>query len=407
MFYKDMMMFTIILNQVKIAFVILLILFLTDIGLSQTHFLLVSSRNGDDVQRFNGETGDYIDDFVSFQSGGLSAPQEILLFDGKLLITGRFNDNILAYDGITGDFLGDFSSGYALDNPTKMTLGPDSLLYVSQWGQTKSKVVRFRVDDGTFVDEFTNIDLNLGMGHAWDEDGNLYVADFGSSEIKKFDTSGVFVENFISPNPLSGPINIWFSDDYSKFYVTNWNTNSVLLYNGTTGNFESTFISQGLGNAEGVTFGPDGLIYLCDRTGNRVNKYDTDGSLLETFATGGGLNTPNSLIFIENKTTSVDEQTGSVSSYNLFQNYPNPFNPVTKIKFTVTDVNASVVKKSQNVTLKVYDVLGNEVTTLVKENLPAGEHEVTFDASNLSSGIYLYQLRSANVVITNKMTLMK
>jgi len=393
-------------QKTKTSFIFILTLLFTVGVFSQTHYLLVSSRNGDDVQRFNGETGNYIDDFVSFQSGGLSAPQEILMVDGKLLITGRFNENILAYDGVTGDFLGNFSSGYILDNPTKMTLGPDSLLYISQWGQVNSKVVRFRADDGTFVDEFTNISLNQGMGHAWDEDGNLYVADFGSSEIKKFDTGGVFVENFISPNPLSGPINIWFSDDYSAFYVTNWNTSSVLQYNGTTGDFESTFISQGLGNAEGIAFGPNGLIYLCDRTGNRVNRYNTDGNLLDIFATGGGMNTPNSLIFIENKTTSVDEHNVTVTSFTLHQNYPNPFNPSTRIKFTIP-----IVKKNRDeflhTILKVYDTMGNEVTTLINEQLAAGEHEAKFDASNLSSGIYFYQLTAGNFIETKKMILMK
>lgn len=88
-----------------------------------------------------------------------------------------------------------------------------------------------------------------------------------------------------------------------------------------------------------------------------------------------------------------------VDGYSLSQNYPNPFNPSTKINF-------SLVEKGF-VTLKVYDMLGKEIATLVNEEKAAGEHTVNFDASNLSSGMYIYQLNVNGVRITNKMTLMK
>jgi photosystem II stability/assembly factor-like uncharacterized protein len=101
--------------------------------------------------------------------------------------------------------------------------------------------------------------------------------------------------------------------------------------------------------------------------------------------------------------TFIENEIQSINSFELFQNYPNPFNPSTKIKFMVLDVIASETKQSQLVTLKVYDVLGNEVATLVDEELTAGEYEVEFsakggsasggDAYGLSSGIYFYQLQ--------------
>ncbi len=76
------------------------------------------------------------------------------------------------------------------------------------------------------------------------------------------------------------------------------------------------------------------------------------------------------------------------------QNYPNPFNPSTKIKFTIPAVIASETKQSQLITLKVYDVLGNEIATLVNEEKPAGSYEVEFDATDLPSGVYFYQLNA-------------
>ncbi len=91
-------------------------------------------------------------------------------------------------------------------------------------------------------------------------------------------------------------------------------------------------------------------------------------------------------------------------SFILYQNYPNPFNPVTTIKYTVPSVGTSFMKFLQ---LKVYDVLGNEVATLVNEEKAAGEYEVTFDASKLSSGIYFYQLKTGALIKTKKMILLK
>ena len=86
-------------------------------------------------------------------------------------------------------------------------------------------------------------------------------------------------------------------------------------------------------------------------------------------------------------------------NFVLFQNYPNPFNPSTNIQYAISS--------RQIVSLKVYDVLGNEVATLVNEEKPAGIYEVIFNASNFSSGIYFYQLRSGSFIDVKKMILLK
>jgi hypothetical protein len=90
--------------------------------------------------------------------------------------------------------------------------------------------------------------------------------------------------------------------------------------------------------------------------------------------------------------------------FELSQNYPNPFNPTTKIKFTISSVGTSLMKFVQ---LKVYDILGNEVATLVNAEKPAGNYEVEFSASGLTSGIYFYKLQAGSFVETKKMILMK
>jgi hypothetical protein len=85
--------------------------------------------------------------------------------------------------------------------------------------------------------------------------------------------------------------------------------------------------------------------------------------------------------------------------FELYQNYPNPFNPSTIIRFKIEDLRFT--------TLKVYDILGKEIASLVNEKLKAGTYEVTLDGGNLSSGIYFYKLTAGNYIETKRMILMK
>ncbi|MBK7632303.1 MAG: T9SS type A sorting domain-containing protein [Ignavibacteriales bacterium] len=97
--------------------------------------------------------------------------------------------------------------------------------------------------------------------------------------------------------------------------------------------------------------------------------------------------------------TGVDESPAVVNEFALEQNYPNPFNPSTTISFTLT--------ANQFVTLKVFNALGEEVSTVVNENLNQGVHSVSFNANGLSSGFYIYRLESNNQVQVRKMMLLK
>jgi protocatechuate 3,4-dioxygenase beta subunit len=113
-----------------------------------------------------------------------------------------------------------------------------------------------------------------------------------------------------------------------------------------------------------------------------------------------------SFTVIPQAVTSVKEQTPVVNSFELNQNYPNPFNPSTIISFKVP--------YESKVTLKIYNVLGSEVATLLNENKKAGNYNVTFNASGLASGVYFYQLHTSDTsgkagdfVVTKKLVLMK
>lgn len=105
--------------------------------------------------------------------------------------------------------------------------------------------------------------------------------------------------------------------------------------------------------------------------------------------------------FTLGETTDItDEQpTETVKTLKLEDNYPNPFNPTTNIRYALP--------KAENITLKVYNMLGREVATLVNQKQSSGYHQVTFDAGNLSSGLYIYQLKTPDHVQIRKMLLIK
>ncbi len=114
-----------------------------------------------------------------------------------------------------------------------------------------------------------------------------------------------------------------------------------------------------------------------------------NGLIIRT-TNGGGQGFPLSVTHISSK---IPEY------FSLYQNYPNPFNPVTKINYELRVTNY--------VSLKVFDVLGNEVANLVKEKQNAGSYSVKFDGAGFSSGIYFYKLESGDFNDTKRMILLK
>jgi hypothetical protein len=108
---------------------------------------------------------------------------------------------------------------------------------------------------------------------------------------------------------------------------------------------------------------------------------------------------PGRKIVLTDQITSIDKDFYQPVSLMLHQNYPNPFNPSTIIRWH-SEVSGHQI-------LKVFDVLGNEIATLVNEYKPAGSYEVEFDASGLSSGVYFYQLKTGNFIQTKKMVLLR
>jgi hypothetical protein len=105
------------------------------------------------------------------------------------------------------------------------------------------------------------------------------------------------------------------------------------------------------------------------------------------------------IFFYDETAVSIEDENDSPRNFALSQNYPNPFNPATQIQYTIPE--------SGMVQLDVFNIMGQRVATLVSETMNAGTHTVSFDASNLASGMYLYRLQAGSVVLTKKMTLLK
>ncbi len=109
---------------------------------------------------------------------------------------------------------------------------------------------------------------------------------------------------------------------------------------------------------------------------------------------------PSNVVTIENAVIKKKSNAASnVDKYELNNAYPNPFNPTTKISYSI--------KEEGLVILKVYDILGKEIATLVNENKPAGIYEVEFNASALPSGMYIYKIQSGSFTDVKKMLLTK
>ncbi|HKI77460.1 MAG TPA: T9SS type A sorting domain-containing protein, partial [Ignavibacteriaceae bacterium] len=163
-------------------------------------------------------------------------------------------------------------------------------------------------------------------------------------------------------------------------------------------NEDLVYFVNGLGGASRYSFGTpvNGSVLRYNSDWGAMKATETQDGLLFQFYTRTGDLVDSYLV--SNSVVGVEE-TDLISDYKLFQNYPNPFNPSTTIQYEIT--------KSDNIILKVFDVLGKEVKTLVNQYQPAGSYKVQFDASNLKSGVYFYRLTAGNYSKVNKLILIK
>lgn len=150
-----------------------------------------------------------------------------------------------------------------------------------------------------------------------------------------------------------------------------------------------------------------GALGLIMRSMNQGTEWITDHTLMGITLNSIKFYTPDkgfcvgengTILYYSKNITSTQEEV-KPTRYQLHQNYPNPFNPVTKIQYEIVEPGL--------VSMKVFDLLGAELAILVNEIKEKGVHKVDFDAGNLRSGVYFYQLKTKNFIETKKMTLIK
>ncbi len=248
------------------------------------------------------------------------------------------------------------------------------------------------------------VDCHMAGESAFDEEGN--VLTFGGHTFNMNNEEGE--DNLEACAPCHGEIGSSFKD--KKFYL---NGNADL---------------DGDGVANGLQIEVHGLLdtlalYLPKNEDGEVDiedKYAQDSVLTPKITKGGyiymfveedrsfGIHNPQFAVAMLK--TAIADMKGSIvdvndfvsalpTDYSLSQNYPNPFNPTTEINFSIP--------KAGNVTVKVFDALGREVSTLIDRKMNAGNHNVNWNATNFAAGVYFYNIRVNDFVATKKMVLLK
>jgi photosystem II stability/assembly factor-like uncharacterized protein len=262
------------------------------------------------------------------------------------------------------------------------------------------------------------IDQNLPSsasrwGFAIDGNNNLYAGTASGSIYKSTNDGLSWTKVYQSSNQNSFLSYISISKN-GYIYATN-NYEGILLSTDQGSSWELVKVDQEYqtrypiaANSKGEVFasGAGDKLYYSNDNGN--SWFDYTSNLKYTSVRNIVMDKDENIYLATNESiwkinpdsiVSVAENTEIPSEYNLYQNYPNPFNPTTTIKYSV--------KEAGMVTLTVYDILGKEITTLVNELKSPGEYSVSFDASSLPSGVYIYTIRAGTFNASRKLVLVK
>jgi hypothetical protein len=228
--------------------------------------------------------------------------------------------------------------------------------------------------------------------NARETSGNPFKVDLfavhGSTDAPTVNIASLF--GLRIPNVAYGDISGYFSLPAFKNWIAVYTTNPFTL----VGVYSADL--RGLGGNAAVVFASGFVNPNANQNGALFGLYAAlpNGAVAQ-LPKVFGLDEANTL----EKILGENGDANLVNEFRLDQNYPNPFNPSTSIKFNIPEKDF--------VTLKVYDVLGNEMATLVNGIKEAGNYEVNFDAGQLATGVYIYKLQSGNLVDTRKMILLK
>jgi hypothetical protein len=257
------------------------------------------------------------------------------------------------------------------------------------------------------------------LGHiAVDSSHFVYITDWSAKKLFKINSNDQTSITLYTFNAT--PVGISYQENNNRLIIlTLVNNAPILVYNLINGVID-TVRNTNINNPDAICRDVNGNYYVTSFTENIVYRFGNDfSSGPEIISTGHGgpsgigYNMPHNIIGVTNYDfNSIDliqlapggieiefEENIEIRDYILFQNYPNPFNPTTTIKYEIPGPSF--------VTLKVYDVLGNIVTTLINGEKLSGTYEVKFNATGLPGGIYFYRMNNNGFSLVKKMILIK
>ncbi|MFN0136333.1 MAG: hypothetical protein ACKVS9_09495 [Phycisphaerae bacterium] len=253
--------------------------------------LLVTNFFGDSVTRYDLPSGSPL---APLQGGvGLDGALCTRIGpDGLLYVASEASNTVQRYNLQTGAFIDNFvTPGNGLGGPSGLTWGPDGDLFVSSFNN--DRVLRY--DGATGVFESTFVGTGLGTldgpdnGTIFGPDGNLYVPSYNNNKILRYDGStGAFIDEFVAQ--IGRPRVLIFRGD--DLLVTTERGDAVRRYDADTGSLLGNFVAQGSGGLDapvGMAFGDDGFMYVSSATSNSVLRYDaTSGAFVDTLASNLG-----------------------------------------------------------------------------------------------------------------------
>ena len=324
-------------------------------------------------------------------------------------IRGLSNDVIYEYNTIKNSYDVDdnHDDGFQSWSYGSGGVGTGTVYNVTLRGNT---VINFEDPNQPFKGELQGIGLFDGMFENWLVENNLIITNhwhgisfYGAINCKIINNTVVDNDNTPEPDPWIMVNDHKNGTPSSGVIVRN---NIATDYSLTGGYTEDHNIEITMNQAPTYFINPSGGIgnyHLINNSpaidagsGNGAPNIDKDGVVRPQ---GSGFD----IGCYEFTNASGINEENNPESFQLFQNYPNPFNPTTTLSF--------VIGNSSFVSLKVYDVLGNEIVTLVDEYKPAGKYEVVFDAATIkpqpTSGIYFYQIKAGSFISTKSMVLIK
>lgn len=371
-------------------------------SITPDRFVMIPEWTDDKVYLFDAETGNLLDaNFIPTTSPQLQSPKHALQhFSGRyIIVADQISDVVQKFD-TNGTYIGFYapSSGpntSILDNMRGIAYRSNGNLLVTVGSSANQNTVQQFDTGGVSIGGF----ITSGLNSPFDiliRSGDILVSNSGgANRITRYDLSGTFLSNFYTSTNINFPQDILrlpggrlgvsaFSTPGSGFAILDSAGTYVTTLSAVTGN-RGAYL---LGNGHYMVTNAAGVHEIDSAT----------GTLIRTITTAANFQyispyNPGALLSNNNNSSNIP------GNYLLEQNYPNPFNPNTAIKFSIPE--------NGNVLIKLFDVTGRIVKTILNAYKFAGSYVTDLNAEDLASGIYYYTLYSKDFTDTKKMVLLK